>query len=450
MPFALRIVSGAGGRWQTPKVMAMLRPRATIGRGSDCDLVLDDPSKQLSRVHALVAEHDGGYLLEVVSKVGFVQVNGQQYGPASSVSVKPGDRIELGGYVVELLADGGGAEAQAQAQAHGDATVLDAVALRRDEPTVPSTPQPEAAQAGAKSIAAAIGTAPPASDPLGIYAGRAAAQAGAAPAIDEGRSAVPPQGSSAAMPSQPGKRRKKGLIETLAEEAETREPPAAPGASSSTEPTFTESGVRPESPSRGDAGTALLRSFLEGAGLGHLKTTDYDGERFMRDSGALVRTAVEGIIGLLMARAEMRKEIHSEDRTMVSSRDNNPLRLMTDTSEALSYIFDPHTPEGAFLQPADAVRDACSELRAHEIALMAAMRAAIAGAIERFDPDKIEEGLLKSRGRVRLGKKAALWDFFVAYQARLGRDVEDDFNRVFAREFLGTYTAQVNRLRGNR
>lgn len=445
MPFALKIVSGAGGRWQAPKVMAMLRPRATIGRGSNCDLVLDDPSKQLSRVHACVVESDGGYLLEVVSKVSFVQVNGQQYGPASSVSVKPGDRIELGGYVVEIVAGGGGVEARAEA--HGEATVLDAAASHRDEATEPSTPQPELAQAGAKSIAEAIGTAPPESDPLGIYSARVA-QAAAAPAIDEGRSAGPPGGSSAAMPNQPEKRRKKGMIEMLAEEAEARERPAPPAASGSTERAFTEPGVRPESASRGDAGAALLRSFLEGAGLGHLKTTDYDGERFMRDSGALVHAAVEGIIGLLMARAEMRKEIHSEDRTMVTSRDNNPLRLMTDTSEALSYIFDPHTPEGAFLQPADAVRDACSELRAHEIALMAAMRAAIAGAIERFDPDKIEEGLLKSRGRVRLGKKAALWDFFVAYQARLGRDVEDDFNRVFAREFLGTYTAQVNRLRG--
>ena len=133
---------------------------------------------------------------------------------------------------------------------------------------------------------------------------------------------------------------------------------------------------------------------------------------------------------------------------MVSSRDNNPLKLMTDAREALGYLLDPGGPEGAFLPPVDAVRDSCSELRAHEIALMAAMRAAISGAIERFDPERLEEEMQKSRGRVMLNKKAALWDFFVAYQARLGRDVEDDFNRVFAREFLGTYTAQVNRLRG--
>lgn len=452
MPFALRIVSGAGEHWRAPKVMAMLRPRATIGRASNCDLVLDDPSKQISRVHALVVERDGGYLLEVVSKTSFVLVNGQKYGPESSVSIKPGDRIALGGYVVEILADGGGTEAQAETR--GDRADLDlgldAVASHRNAPAVPGTPEPDATQALAKSVAEVIRTAPPGSDPLGIYAARAAAQAGAMPAIDAGRSSGPPEGTSAGTPVQPRKPREKGMIQALAEESEVRGPLAAPGASSFRESTFVESGIRPESPSPGDAGAALLRAFLEGAGVGHLKTTDYDGERFMRDCGALVRTAVEGIIGLLIARAEMRKEIHSEDRTMVSSRDNNPLRLMTDTSEALSYIFDPHAPEGAFLRPVDAVQDACSELRAHEIALMAAMRAAIAGAIERFDPDKIEDGLLKSRGRIWLGKKAALWNFFVAYQARLGRDVEDDFNRVFAREFLGTYTAQVERLRGKR
>jgi FHA domain-containing protein/type VI secretion system protein len=429
MPFALKIVSGTGGRWQTPKVMAMLRPRATIGRGSNCDLVLDDPSKQLSRVHALVAEQDGGYLLEVVSKVSFVQVNGQQHGPGTSVAIEPGDRIELGGYVIEIVADGGGARAQAPVPV--DATVMDPGVLHRDDPTAPSVPRAEVAQEGGKAIAELIGTAPPESDPLGIYA---------APAEPADKASV------ADAPGRPAARRKKGMIEMLAEEADAREKLEASGASHAAEGA---SAAKGGSPSGGD-GAALLRAFLEGAGLGHLKATDYNGERFMHDSGALVRAAVEGIIGLLIARAEMRKEIHSEDRTMVTSRDNNPLRLMTDTNEALSYIFDPNTPEGAFLQPAEAVRDACSQLRAHEIALMAAMRAAIAGAIERFDPDKIEEGMLKSRGRVMLGKKAALWDYFVAYQARLGRDVEDDFNRVFSREFLGTYTAQVDRLRGKR
>jgi predicted component of type VI protein secretion system len=78
------------------------------------------------------------------------------------------------------------------------------------------------------------------------------------------------------------------------------------------------------------------------------------------------------------------------------------------------------------------------------------MRAAITGAIDRLDPARIEELLEKSRGTVRLNRKGALWDPFVAQHTKLSRDAEDDFNRTFAREFLGTYTAQVQRLRGKR
>ena len=34
-----------------------------------------------------------------------------------------------------------------------------------------------------------------------------------------------------------------------------------------------------------------------------------------------------------------------------------------------------------------------------------------------------------------------------AYQQKLARDAEDDFNKVFGREFMGTYMAQVKRLK---
>ena len=38
----------------------------------------------------------------------------------------------------------------------------------------------------------------------------------------------------------------------------------------------------------------------------------------------------------------------------------------------------------------------------------------------------------------------------VGLQQKLARDAEDDFNKVFGREFMGTYMAQVKRLRGER
>ena len=100
----------------------------------------------------------------------------------------------------------------------------------------------------------------------------------------------------------------------------------------------------------------------------------------MRESGAILRAAVEGLIGLLIARHELKKEIRAEDRTMIASRDNNPLKLMTEVGEAMRYLFDARERMGgAFLPPVQAVNDACEDLRVHDLALMAGMRAAFRG-----------------------------------------------------------------------
>jgi type VI secretion system FHA domain protein len=194
--------------------------------------------------------------------------------------------------------------------------------------------------------------------------------------------------------------------------------------------------------------SAGLTAFLEGAGLAHLEISEADAEAFMRDAGAIVRASIEGLIGLLLARSELKKEMRAEDRTMVASRDNNPLKLMTDSREAMSYLFDARERiSGAFLPPVQAVQDACDDIRVHEIALMAGMRAAFQGALKRFDPQLIEREADKQKGSFSLNKKMKLWDAFVAYHEKLSRDAEDDLLKVFGREFLGTYMAQVRRLR---
>jgi FHA domain-containing protein len=153
----------------------------------------------------------------------------------------------------------------------------------------------------------------------------------------------------------------------------------------------------------------------------------------------------------LLARSELKKEMRAEDRTMVASRDNNPLKLMTDPQEAMGYLFDRRERlSGAFLPPVQAVHDACDDLRVHEIALMAGMRAAFQGALKRFEPQLIEREADKQKASFSLNKKVKLWDAFVAHHEKLTRDAEDDLLKVFGREFLGTYMAQVRRLRSGK
>src|SRR5204863_7428300 len=146
-----------------------------------------------------------------------------------------------------------------------------------------------------------------------------------------------------------------------------------------------------------------LRVLLEGAGMPHKELSAAQSERLLRDCGTVLRAAVEGLMMLLIARGEMRKEFEAEERTMVAARDNNPLKLMADPHEAMQFLLDPTDRTDGFLDPIRAIGDACDDLRAHELALMAGMRAAILGAIRRLDPPVVEKSYAKAPAGFRFG-----------------------------------------------
>jgi predicted component of type VI protein secretion system len=191
-----------------------------------------------------------------------------------------------------------------------------------------------------------------------------------------------------------------------------------------------------------------LRVFLEGAGMPHKELSAAESERLLRDCGAVLRAAVEGLMMLVIARAEMRKAFEAAERTMVAARDKNPLKLMADAHEAMQFLLDPGERTDGFLDPIRAIGDACADLRAHELAVIAGMRGAILGALGRLDPQTLEKAFEKSAGGFALGgRKAKYWDAFVAYQQQLSQDAQQDFDKVFGRDFVSAYHAQLRRLK---
>lgn len=132
---------------------------------------------------------------------------------------------------------------------------------------------------------------------------------------------------------------------------------------------------------------------------------------------------------------------------MVAARDNNPLKLMGDPHEAMEFLLEPSARAGGFLDPVQSIGDACEDLRAHELALMTGMRSAILGALRRFDPKAIEKSLEKSSGFSFGGKKAKLWEAFVEHQNRLAQEAQEDFNKIFGRDFMSAYQAQIRKLK---
>ena len=364
----------------------------SIGRDATCSIALEDPNKHMSRFHVEIEEESGVYWMAVVSKVNPVMVKGRRYGPGTRLVLHSGDSFEVAEYEVQVML-------------------------------------PEPLEVESEPVAPAAKAPPPSNDPLMQVL--SATHTHGTP-LAEQDPAERLFNESTFFGSDEPTPIAKSILQTPPEETfvpQKARPAGAPGAGAS----------------------SGLRAFLEGAGVPHKELSPADSERMLRDCGAILRAAVEGIMMLLLARGEMRKEFEAEDRTMVAARDNNPLKLMSDPHEAMDFLFDPAERTDGFLDPVQAVGDACEDLRTHELALMAGMRAAIQGALRRFDPNVIERAFEKSeKGFSLASRKARLWEMFVVEQDKLSRDAQDDFNKVFGRDFMGAYQAQLRRVKGGR
>ncbi len=434
MSVSIKISKKVGGRSDMIASRSWPQNRISIGRGEECTLVLEDPRKHISRVHVELEEkNEGTFHLTIVSKVNPVFVNGKKHAPGSQIDLAAGDRFELGEYELELLAPPSPSpKADAQVSAVEETTRPDNPRLQMGKkPPSPPPPDPVFEPDPLEGLEL------PPIEP-GIFDEPAVTEAPvAAPAPEPEREAdvfaeATYVGTSNTAPN----------VFDEATYVGGRPPggSAAPAAAAAAHA------------ATGRGGAAGMREavtvFLEGAGLAGKEIRDAEIEDFLRRSGKIMRAAIEGSMALLAARATAKKELRAEDRTMVASKDNNPLKLMSDPQEAMAFLFDTKDRTDGFLDPVRAVSDAFEDLRAHEVALFAAMRAALLGAIQRFDPKMLEAELEKSAGGLGLNRKAKLWELFAAYQQKLARDADDDFNKVFGREFMGTYMAQVKRLRG--
>ena len=76
----------------------------TIGRSPQCGFVLADPLRGVSRKHAWIAVQPGGdtALLRCISTTTPLAVNGEQLAPGDEQVVKPGDRLRIGAFELQL------------------------------------------------------------------------------------------------------------------------------------------------------------------------------------------------------------------------------------------------------------------------------------------------------------------------------------------------------------
>jgi FHA domain-containing protein len=171
----------------------------------------------------------------------------------------------------------------------------------------------------------------------------------------------------------------------------------------------------------------------------------------IRIIGELLNLTVNGLYQMLEMRAQLKNELRIEDRTMIASRENNPLKHSDSARDALRYLVDVRQHGNKlFLQPAKAIGDAVNDVCAHEVAVMAGTRAALQAALKMFSPDTVEKRIKKSGALDSVMPalhRAKLWESFLAMYGELEKEAEDHFDRLLNQEFARAYAEQGKKLR---
>ena len=452
------------------------KSRITIGRDQECTLSLVDPEKFVSRIHAEIEEKEGVYWMKVVSKANPVLVNKQRHNFGERVALTTGDILTVGTYRLELLipieeaADGtmlyrGGSVVAPGATARvleeglsDELTYIHRPTIQKVIPEHKAEPTP-ALEKGLPAEATYI----PLPEQVAIPKRKAD------PALKRDLST---EATYIPLPEQeaiPEHKTKPNLKKEL-----PVAPPYTPLPAQEVAPQHDVEAAKPEHPADEDASAEItyvrplkpkkdnaqphtgnedgakraIRAFFQGVGLDEMEVADP--EAFLRDSGEIVRVAIEGIMLLLTTRALALEELGITEPTSANTHSDNMLKSMSTSREAIAFLFDPEKRTSATHDPIQTFGDACADLRAHEIALIEGMRTIALNAILSVDPiafDRAQEESLSTPGRNR---KSKLWDLFIAYHNKLAHDTRNDFKAAFGHDMTSQYLVHFRRLRGGR
>ncbi|KTS01423.1 type VI secretion system-associated FHA domain protein TagH [Pantoea sp. ICBG 828] len=188
----------------------------------------------------------------------------------------------------------------------------------------------------------------------------------------------------------------------------------------------------------------LIAALLEGMGLNNGHQTPITEEQ-MRVTGRMLSLFSQGTVALLSSRSILKRGVKA-DMTMILNEANNPFKILPSGKTVLMQMYQSQMP--GFMPPEAAVRDALVDLQAHQLGMIAGIRAIIAAMLQSFNPQRLEEEARKDGVLPKMpfsgGRKAALWDYFLRHYQRTAGEIEDDFHTLFGEAFLHAYDMEVN------
>jgi type VI secretion system protein len=443
----------------------------TVGRGPANDLVLPDPGRMLSKSHFVIEDHNGNVVIVDLSTNGtflnyskiplgrvptplnngdvlclgayelVVEIGGDLpdlqspiAAPAASVQVSPGiaehapDPLRLlddaapgGDFLDDLLGAEDGPTGPSQLN---PVDPIDELLPPLGEEEDPFFQKPADGREGA-------GASQPMHSPM--------AQDSFSPQVparktipDDWDEDLPGGGSSTARPARPP------------EPEPTLRPAMADPAPTVSNPVSNPVPGQAGPPSAGDS--AAAQAFLLALGVQDVKIEDLDPATTMGRMGRVMKTLITGLREILMTRTSIKSEFRIE-QTMINVGGNNPLKFSISPEQAIEAMVRPAVR--GYLDPEIAAAEALDDIKAHEIAMVTGMEAALKGVLAKLNPELLA-GQIESSGAfgsLLRGKKARYWEVYEKIYAEISDQAENDFHDLFSREFARAYKEQLDRLK---
>ena len=408
-----------------------------IGRSSDNDWVLPDPERLVSSQHCVIQYKDGRYYLTDNSTNGVELVNaGIRLRRGNSELLQDGELIRIGDYEIQARIDFNVQAVDSQPFAGESPNSFEALMG-----AVSNKPAPVPVIAPQFQGASSMDTLPDLFDFLSP-------------------TAVPPPTVPDHVPSEQHDFRPPTPVAVpvvappvvsgavIPEDWDLFGDTPAPVVSAAPPPVIQPPPVvEPPPPVAESQQPDLLQAFLRGAGLDQLRLDKAQAEAQMENIGRSYRLMVEGLIDVLRARASLKGEFRMQ-QTMIQPAENNPLKFAPNADEALLLLL--RHGNQAFMAPDLAVRDSFNDLRAHQLAVMAGVEAAIKHLLSRFEPAQLEERMGKPGGLSSLfngSRQAQYWQQFTELYSNISREAQEDFQDLFGREFSRAYEEHSARQR---
>ena len=199
-----------------------------------------------------------------------------------------------------------------------------------------------------------------------------------------------------------------------------------------------------EDASRSPAGANLdFESLLAAAGIESSRVTPELAAHF----GQILRVVVSGLMDVLRARERIKDEFRMRVTTF-KQQDNNPLKFSANVEDALHNLLVKRN--AAYLGPVEAFDDAFTDLRNHQMAMLAGMRVAYESMLAEFEPERLQEEFdrhVKAGSFLSGPAKLKYWELYRNRFHDMVKDADSSFRRLFGDEFAKAYEEQLAKLK---